>query len=185
MAKRKAAARKRSLARRRAAPRKARTRPVPKGLHTVTPSLVFKDCNAVIAFWERAFGAKELMRMPGPDGRGVMHAHVKIGDSSVFLSDEMPGTGGPAITPENPSSAGLFLYVKDCDAVFQRAVGAGAKVAMPLQDMFWGDRFGRVVDPFGLGWGVATHLRDMTEREMRQAAPGAGAPASDGATATA
>jgi uncharacterized glyoxalase superfamily protein PhnB len=178
MAKRKAAARKRAPARRRAAPRRHRVLPVPKGFHTVTPSLVFKDCAAVIAFWQKAFGAKELVRMPAPDGRGIMHAQVKIGESSVFMNDEMPGTGVRAITPENPSSAGLFLYVKDCDALFQRAVDAGARVAMPLQDMFWGDRFGRVVDPFGLGWGIATHVRDVSAKEMRQAASAAGAASS-------
>jgi PhnB protein len=182
MAKRKAAARRRAPVRRRAAPRKARTPAVPKGYHTVTPSLVFKDCGAVIAFWEKAFGAKELMRMPGPGGKGIWHAEVKVGDSIVFLNDEMPAGGIRATTPENPSSTGLFLYVKDCDAVFERAVGAGATVTMPLQDMFWGDRFGRVVDPFGFGWGIATRVRNLSAKEMQQAvARATAAAARDGA----
>jgi uncharacterized glyoxalase superfamily protein PhnB len=178
MATRKASAKKRAPARRREAPRRRGAPPVPKGFHTVTPSLVFKDCAAVIAFWQRAFGAKELVRMPAPGGRGIWHAEVKIGDSIVFLNDEMPESGPRAITPENPSAAGIWLYVKDCDEIFQRAVEAGATVDMPLQDMFWGDRLGRVVDPFGLGWGIATHVRDVSAKEMRQAAAGAGAAAS-------
>lgn len=176
MAKRKTAAKKRAPARRRAAPRKPL--PVPKGFHTVTPSLVFKDCAAVIDFWKKAFDAKELMRMPAPGGRGIWHAELKIGDSIVFMNDEMPESGVRATTAENPSAAGLMLYVKDCDAAFQRALDAGAKVTMPLQDMFWGDRFGRVVDPFGLGWGIATHVRDLSAKEMQQAAKGAASAAS-------
>jgi PhnB protein len=175
MAKRKAAARKRAPARRRAAPRKRRTLPVPKGFHTVTPNLVFKDCAPVIEFWKQVFAAKERMRMPGPGGKGIWHAELTVGDSILFMNDEMPGQGTRAITPENPSAADLFLYVKDCDATFQRALDAGAKVVMPLQDMFWGDRFGRVMDPFGLGWGISTHVRDLSPKEMREAAAAAAA----------
>jgi uncharacterized glyoxalase superfamily protein PhnB len=140
-------------------------------MHTVTPSLVFKDSAAAIAFYEKALGAKVLMRMPGSDGKGVMHAEIRIGDSVLYLGDEnLNAPSFRAPTPENPATAAMWLYVKDCDASFERAVSAGAKVAMPLADMFWGDRHGMVTDPFGISWAFATHKRDVSEAEMKKAA---------------
>jgi PhnB protein len=144
------------------------TNPVPKGYHTITPSLTCRDAAKAIDFYKKAFGAQELMRMPSPDGK-IGHAEIKIGDSMVFVSDEFPGrTAAPSPTA-TPSSS-LFLYVEDVDTVFNRAVSAGAKSTMPLQDMFWGDRFGNVVDPFGHQWGLATHIEDVAPDEMERRA---------------
>jgi PhnB protein len=182
MARRTTGAKKRARARRvrristprkvRRARRPSRPSPIPVGFHTVTPSLVFRDAAAAIAFYEKAFDAKELSRMPRPDGKGIWHASIRIGDSIVFLADEVPG--GPAAvrapTPEAPATLAMWLYVKDCDAAFERAVAAGGRVVMPLQDMFWGDRYGMVADPFGMAWGLATHVRDVPPEEMARAA---------------
>lgn len=143
---------------------------VPKGLTTVTASLVLKDCSRAIEFYKSAFGAKELSRMPGPDGRTVMHAELKIGDSVVYLSDEMPEGPAKAPTTAHQPTASMHMYVKDCDAVFERAVQNGAKITMPMADMFWGDRFGQLVDPFGQLWSIATHTRDVSDKEMKRAA---------------
>ncbi len=143
-------------------------KPVPEGYHTVTPYLVQGDAKRAIEFYRKAFGAETRMSMPGPEGR-VMHAEVKIGDSMIFLSDEFP-----EMSPEtkSPQSAGcvtgtIFLYVPDVDAVFKRAVEAGARVVMPVADMFWGDRFGKVADPFGHHWGIATHKEDLAPQEIQ------------------
>jgi PhnB protein len=142
------------------------TNPIPKGYHTITPSLTCRDAAKAIDFYKKAFGAQELMRMPSPDGK-IGHAEIKIGDSVVFISDEFPGrTAAPSPTA-TPSSS-LFLYVEDVDAVYNRAVSAGAKSTMPLQDMFWGDRFGNVVDPFGHQWGLATHIEDVAPDEIER-----------------
>jgi PhnB protein len=142
-------------------------KPVPEGFHTVTPYLVQHDAKRALEFYKKAFGAETRVSMPGPDGR-IMHAEIKIGDSIVFLSDEIP-----EMSPEtkSPQSAGCvtgttFLYVPDVDAVFKRAVDAGARVVMPVGDMFWGDRFGKVADPFGHHWGIATHKEDVPPQEM-------------------
>jgi PhnB protein len=140
------------------------TNPIPKGYHTITPSLTCRDAAKAIDFYKKAFGAQELMRMPSPDGK-ISHAEIKIGDSVVFINDEFPGrTAAPAPTA-TPSSS-LFLYVEDVDTVFNQAVSAGAKSTMPLQDMFWGDRFGNVLDPFGHQWGLATHIEDVAPEEI-------------------
>jgi PhnB protein len=135
----------------------------------VTPQLTFKESARVIDFCKRAFGAQEVMRMPTPDGRGIWHAEIRIGDSVIFLSDESPQSPVVAPSPTHKPTAIIHLYVPDCDATFQSAVQAGARVAMPLMDMFWGDRFGMVTDPFGQVWGIATHVKDLTEEEMRKA----------------
>ena len=143
---------------------------VPEAFHTVTPSLVVRDASRAIDFYKRAFGAQETMRMPGPGGKGVMHAEIKIGDSVVFVSDEFPGMGCRSPESLGGSTAMLHLYVEDVDAAFQRAVQAGAKAAMPVADMFWGDRYGKVSDPFGHEWGLATHKEDLPQEEMAKRA---------------
>ncbi len=144
-----------------------KVKPVPQGMHTVTPSLVFKDAVKAIEFYKRALGAEERSRHMSPDGRSVWHAELLIGDSVVFLGDEWPGMAS-APTTERPSPVRLWLYVEDCDALYERAVKAGAKGSNPPVDMFWGDRCGMLRDPFGYEWTVATHVQDMTEEEMRR-----------------
>lgn len=143
----------------------AAVRPIPEGFHTVTPHLVVKDSNAAIAFYTKAFGAKELFRMPGPDGK-IMHAEIMIGDSHVFLADEFPDMGSCA--PSGSSPVTIHLYVPDVDAVHAQAVAAGATAPMPVMDMFWGDRYGKVVDPFGHHWSIATHKQDLTPEQMAE-----------------
>jgi PhnB protein len=142
---------------------------VPAGYHTITPALVVRDGAAAIDFYRRAFGAEEVSRMDGPDG-SIMHAEIRIGDSVVMLGEENEqwGTKSPLSTNGNPGS--LHMYVADADAAFQRALDAGASVAFPLEDAFWGDRYGKVRDPFGHEWGIATRQKDLTDEEMKQAA---------------
>ena len=141
---------------------------VPDGFHTVTPHLVLNDTPKAIDFYKRAFGAEEKCRMPGPDGR-IMHAQIRIGSSEVFLADEHVDWGGPpSPLALGNSPVSLHLYVDDVDAVFDRAVAAGATVAMPVQDMFWGDRYGKVIDPFGHHWSLASHKEDLTAEQMQE-----------------
>jgi PhnB protein len=144
----------------------SRIKEIPKGFHTVTPYLIVTDSARAIDFYKRAFGAEELLRLDGPDGK-VAHAEIKIGDSIIMLSEEMPGH------TRSPQSLGgtavdIMLYVKDVDQVFNRAVDAGAKVTMPLSEMFWGDRYGQVTDPFGHSWSLATHKEDVPPEELRK-----------------
>ncbi|MBI2494574.1 MAG: VOC family protein [Candidatus Rokubacteria bacterium] len=146
------------------------TRPIPEGYHSVTPYLTVKDAARAIDFYARAFGAQELMRMAGPGGRGVVHAELRIGDSVVMLSDEMPESACRAPQTLGGATGYLFLYVPDVDAACKRAVDAGAKVRMPVTDMFWGDRFGKLTDPFGHEWGLATHTEDLSPEEIGQRA---------------
>ncbi len=143
--------------------------PIPQGMHTLTPNLVIRDCAKAIDFYKRALGAQEVSRMPAPDGKSVWHAELRIGDSIVFMNDEMPGMGRPAPTADAPVPVTMWLYVPDTDAAFRRAVDAGAKSVMPPADMFWGDRCGSVADPFGYLWSFATHQKDLTVEEMRRA----------------
>ena len=140
-------------------------KPIPEGYHAVTPFLVLKDAHRAIEFYKRAFGAEERFRMPTPDGK-VAHAELQIGDSVVMLSEAIQ---------EPVTSASMYLYVPNVDAVCQRAVAAGAEAAMPPTDMFWGDRFGRVVDPFGVRWGIATHNEDLSPQEIGRRAAQASA----------
>jgi PhnB protein len=154
----------------RAAAKPARTPGAPTGMHTVTPQLTLRESARAIDFYKQAFGAQELMRMPTPDGRGVWHAELRIGDSVIFLSDEMPQSPTVAPSSTNKPTGVIQLYVPDCDAVYQSALQAGARVNMPLADMFWGDRYGTVVDPFGQIWGIATHVKDLSPEEMRKGA---------------
>lgn len=141
---------------------------IPNGMHSVTPHLVCDGAAAAIAFYIKAFNAVELARLPGPDGR-IMHAQIRIGDSCVMLVDQMPDCGalGPKALKGSPVT--LHLYVEDANAVFNRAVAAGATVKSPMDDMFWGDRYGVVEDPFGHNWSIATHIRDVSPEEMKQA----------------
>lgn len=140
----------------------------PTGYHTITPSLIARDANAAIAFYKKAFGAEELMVLRTPDG-GVMHAELKIGDSPIMLGGEWPDMGLKAPQPGHISS-GLHIYVTDVDKAFKRAVDAGCTVTMPPADMFWGDRYGKVVDPFGHSWGLATHIEDVSPEECARRA---------------
>jgi PhnB protein len=142
---------------------------IPAGFHTVTPHLVIRNAGRAIDFYKEAFGAKELFRMPGPDGK-IMHAEVKIGDSILMIGDEAPQYGCKSPQHLNGTPVGIYLYVENVDDVFQRAVKAGAEAVMPVQDMFWGDRYGKLRDPFGHEWSVATHKRDLTPEEMQKGA---------------
>ena len=142
--------------------------PVPEGMHTVTPHLVCAGAADAIEFYKRAFGATEMARLPGPQGK-IMHAMIRIGDSPVMLVDEFPEWGSVAPSTLKGTPVTIHLYVPDADALFQRAVNAGAQVTMPLADMFWGDRFGVVQDPFGHQWSIATHVRDVSPEEMQAA----------------
>lgn len=143
--------------------------PIPPGMPSITPHLVCRDAAAAIDFYRRAFGALELARLPGPDGR-LMHAMIRIGDSPIFLMDEYPewGSLGPQEGARLPVV--LHLYVADADATAARVLAAGAKLVVPLADMFWGDRYGQVEDPWGYRWAIATHIRDVSPEEMAAAA---------------
>jgi PhnB protein len=143
--------------------------PIPPGYHSVTPYLVVNDAARAIEFYQRAFGAKEIMRMDGPHGK-IAHAELKIGDSMIMISDEMPGTGCRSPQSLGGSTGGIFLYFDNVDNVFQQATSAGAKVDMPLADQFWGDRYGKLTDPFGHSWSLATHKEDVTPEEMKKRA---------------
>src|SRR5450432_1558910 len=142
--------------------------PIPAGMHTVTPHLICAGASDAIAFYKKAFNATETARMAGNDGK-LMHAAIRIGDSNVMLVDESPEWGMLGPKALNGSPVTIHLYVEDVDAFVARAVAAGAKVTMPVADMFWGDRYGQIEDPFGHRWSVGTHVRDVTPDEMREA----------------
>ncbi len=140
---------------------------VPTGYHTLTPYMTVRDAARAIEFYKQAFGAVERGAMKGPDGK-IMHAELIIGDSIVMLADEQPQFG--ALSPQSTGGAGmgLHIYVEDVDSAFDRAVQAGAKVEMPVGDMFWGDRYGKLADPFGHKWSIATHKADLSAEEMER-----------------
>ncbi len=138
-------------------------KPIPEGFHTVTPQLTLDNAATTIEFYKRAFGAQEVSRSVGPDGR-VMHAELRIGDSPIMVNDAVMGTKGPHAIGGTPAS--LWLYVKDCDALFNQAVEAGAEVRNKVTDMFWGDRMGVVMDPEGYTWTIATRKEDLTREEL-------------------
>jgi PhnB protein len=146
-----------------------KVQPIPAGMHTVTPHLVCAGAAEAIEFYKKAFNAVEADRMPGPEGK-LMHAHIRIGDSPVLLVDEFPEWGVFSPKTLKGSPVTIHLYVEDVDAFTQRAVAAGAKVTMPLEDTFWGDRYGKLEDPFGHHWSVATHIRDVSSEELQRAA---------------
>jgi PhnB protein len=142
-------------------------KPVPEGYGTITPNLVCRDAARAIEFYKSAFGAKELHRAPGPNGE-ILHAVLELGDSKFFVNDPMNRTpvGTPGQGATNPTY--IHLYVPDADSLFKKAVSAGARVDMPIQDMFWGDRYGMVTDPFGQQWGIATHIEDVAPEDMKR-----------------
>jgi uncharacterized glyoxalase superfamily protein PhnB len=140
--------------------------PIPDGFHTVTPHLIVKGAAKAIEFYKKAFGAEEVFRMPAPDG-SIMHAELKIGSSRIMMAEECADWG--AFGPKESTPVVLHLYVPDCDAAMKRAASAGATVTMPAQNMFWGDRYGKLKDPFGHQWSIATHISDPTPEEMQKA----------------
>jgi PhnB protein len=148
---------------------KSHVKPIPDGMRTVTPHLICDGATDAIEFYKKAFNAVELGRVPGPQGK-LLHAMIRIGDSTVMLVDEFPDWGsiGPKSLKGSPVT--IHLYTQDVDALFKQAVAAGAKVAMPVEDMFWGDRYGKLEDPFGHHWSVATHVRDVKPEELKEAA---------------
>ena len=145
----------------------SQVKPIPDGYHTATPYLVVNGAARAIDFYKQAFGAQELFRMGGPDGK-IGHAEIKIGDSPIMLSDEMMHNKSPESLGGSP--CGVFLYVQDVDAVFDQAIKAGAKEEMRPTNMFWGDRFGSLIDPFGHRWSLATHVEDVAPDEVEKRA---------------
>jgi PhnB protein len=140
-------------------------RAIPEGFHSITPALTCKNAAKAIDFYKQALGAKEISRMEMPGGM-IGHAEIQIGDSKIFISDEFPGmASGPDLNAKSPSSH-LFVYTDDVDTVYNKAVSAGCKPTMPLQNQFWGDRYGKVADPFGHHWGLAQHVEDVSREEM-------------------
>ena len=140
---------------------------IPKGYHTITPYMTVRDAARAIEFYKQAFGAKEKGVMKGPEGK-IMHAELVIGDSIIMLADEFPEFG--ALSPQSTggSGTGLHIYIEDVDSAFDRAVKAGATVEMPVADMFWGDRYGKLRDPFGHKWSIGTHKADLSVEEMKK-----------------
>jgi PhnB protein len=137
----------------------------------VTPHIILSDASGAIAFYKKAFGAEEMFRMPTPDGLRLLHASIRIGDSTIMMCDEFPEMeGGRAPTTLGGSSTTLHLNVANADAAFGRAVDAGCTVTMPLADMFWGDRYGKLRDPYGHEWSIGQHLRDVSPADMVKAA---------------
>jgi PhnB protein len=155
----------------------SKVKPIPDGYSTVTPHLVCKGAAAAIEFYKKAFGAEELRRSPMPGTPLLMHAELKIGNSRVMLADEFPGQGedcgGKSPQTLGGTAVTLHLYVEDTDAMFARAVKAGATATMPPWDAFWGDRYCQVKDPFGHSWAIATHNRDLTPDQMQKEAAAA------------
>jgi uncharacterized glyoxalase superfamily protein PhnB len=142
-------------------------KPIPDGYHSITPALTVRDAARAIEFYKKAFGEKERGAMKGPDGK-IMHAELMIGDSIIMLADEFPEFG--ALSPQSVggSASTLHIYLDGVDAAFDRAVQAGAEVEMPVMDQFWGDRYGKLKDPFGHKWSIATHVKDMSADEMKR-----------------
>lgn len=141
----------------------------PTGYHSVTPSIIVRGAAEAIEFYKRAFGAEEVTRMAAPDGT-IMHAEIRIGDSIVMLGEENPQFGMRSPLSTNGLPGSLHIYVADADAAFERALRAGATVRYPLENAFWGDRYGKVTDPFGHEWGIATRVKEVTPEEMQKAA---------------
>jgi uncharacterized glyoxalase superfamily protein PhnB len=139
---------------------------VREGYQTVTAALTVRNGAEAIEFYKKAVGAEEIMRVPGPDGKSLMHAEIRVGNSRIMLGDVSPAMGCLAPVTLGGPGGSLYVYVPDVDAAFKRAVAAGAKVLMPVTDMFYGDRFGQVEDPSGHRWGLATHVEEVAPEEM-------------------
>lgn len=148
-----------------------KVKPIPEGYHTITPFLSIKDAAKAIKFYQNAFGAKVVEQHDCPDGK-VMHAVIKIGDSMIMLADEFPQSECNLSSPKSVkgTTCMLHVYVEDVDAAFNKAVKAGAKVQRPVTDMFWGDRYGQLEDPFGHLWSISTHIADKTDKEIAEGA---------------
>jgi PhnB protein len=144
--------------------------PIPEGFNSITPVFVYKDSRKAIDFYKQAFGAQELLVMPGPDGNGVMHAQLKIGNSIIMLGDEVPQMSCKSVETLGGSPVNIYLYVENVDQAFRRALEAGAQSLEAVEDMFWGDRAGTVQDLFGYRWTLATHIKDLTPQELQQGA---------------
>lgn len=142
---------------------------VPAGYQSVTPAIVVRDAAAAIEFYKAAFGAEEISRMAGPDGK-IAHAEIQIGNSRIMLGEESGEWGTVSPLTTKAATGSLHIYVPDADASFARAVNAGATVTNPISDQFWGDRYGKVRDPFGHEWGIATRIKEMTDAEVAEAA---------------
>jgi PhnB protein len=145
----------------------SQVRPIPEGYHSVTPYLTVNDAARAIDFYKRAFGAQEILRMDAPGGK-IAHAEIRIGDSVIMLGDESPQSAARSPQSLGGTTGGLMLYVQNVDAVYNQAVAAGAQAEAPPTDMFWGDRYGRLKDPFGHSWSVATHTEDVAPAEMQK-----------------
>jgi len=143
------------------------TQPIPEGYSTISPYLAVDDAAEAIEYYKKAFGAEETERMEAPGGK-IGHAELKIGDSHVMLSDPFPQASTTPPKELGGTSASIFMYVEDVDAVVQKAVAAGATVTMEVEDQFWGDRFGSITDPFGHNWSIATHIEDLTPEEIEE-----------------
>lgn len=146
------------------------TKPIPEGYTAVTPLLVVRDPAKAIEFYTRAFGAQEITRLPEPDGKGVMHAQIRIGGSTIMLGAECAARGSRSPLALGGTAVSVYLYVEDVDAAFERAKRAGAQALMPVSDMFWGDRYGKLLDPFGHEWSLATHVEDLAPAQIAEKA---------------
>ncbi|MCL9684549.1 VOC family protein [Legionella maioricensis] len=144
---------------------------IPEGFHSVTPTFTFKDSHQAIEFYKKAFNAKLIDLFPAMNGKGVMHATIKIGNSIIMMGDEMNSDNCPkSAETTGGSPIGFFIYVSDVDSAFKQAVNAGGQATMPVADMFWGDRVGQIKDPFGYSWMIATHTMDLTDEEIKKKA---------------
>lgn len=146
---------------------------IPEGYHSGTPMLMFKDARKAIDFYKRAFGAVERYAMPGPDGKGVMHAEIQIGDSIFMMGEECEQMPGKSAETLGGSPVSFYIYLENVDEAFKKAAQAGAESKMAVDDMFWGDRVGTVRDPFGYSWSLATHVKDLSPKEIEEAAKAA------------
>jgi PhnB protein len=142
-------------------------KPIPDGYHSVTPYLILDNASKAIEFYKKVFDATEFVRMPGPDG-AIMHAEIKIGDSVVMLADESAAMGQRSAKSMGGSPMGIMVYVTDVDKTYQKAIAAGGTVDRPVQDQFYGDRSGSVLDPFGYKWNIGTHIEDVSPEEMKK-----------------
>lgn len=147
--------------------------PIPEGFHSVTPMLMFKDARKAIEFYKQAFGAVERFAMPGPDGKGVMHAEIQIGNSIVMMGEEHPNEPCKSAETMGGSPVSFYIYVENADEAFRRGIDSGAISRMPVEDMFWGDRVGSVQDPFGYSWSLAAHMKDPSPKELEEGAKAA------------